>query len=46
LKSQEDEVAVALGLALDFALSEEIIRYHAAYQPHKKATLAYLRADA
>ena len=30
----------------DLGLAEEIIRYHAAYRPHKNATLVYLRTDA
>jgi hypothetical protein len=36
----------ALGESGELGLAEEVIRYHAAYRPHLKATIAYLRADA
>ena len=39
-------MAEALGESGDLGLAEEIIRYHAAYRPHERATLAYLRTDA
>ncbi len=39
-------MAKALGESGDLGLAEEVIRYHASYRPHERASLVYLRTDA
>jgi hypothetical protein len=46
LRASVGAFAQARGESGELGLAEEVIRYHAAYRPHSKATLEYLRTDA
>ena len=46
IKAALQPMAEALGESGELGIAEEIIRYHAAYRPHEKAAIAYLRTDA
>lgn len=46
LRADIQPLAKAFGESGDLGLTEEVIRYHASYRPHQRASLAYLREDA
>jgi len=45
LRKESLPLAKAMGLSAELGLAEEVIRYHAEYHPHRKATVVYLRTD-
>lgn len=46
LREEDAVICRAAGSQPDFSFKEEIIRYHAAYQPHRVADFEYHRANA
>lgn len=45
LREEIAPIAARIGESGELGLSEEVIRYHAAYRPHERATVVFLRND-